>query len=70
MKHMTRDEERVRHSRSVQVAVGLECKLTGLIRESLAGNKDALVDFQQFIQYAPQPMRERVAVRLRNGGKW
>lgn len=60
MKHLTREEERDQHSRRVQVAIGLECRLRCLAREAKEGSTAALVDFQQFIQYAPQPTRERI----------
>ncbi len=69
MKHLTRDEERARHSHAVNVAIGLECHLRGLVREVQSGNAEKLIDFQQYIQYAPQPMRERIGVLVRREDK-
>lgn len=65
MKHLTREEERDQHSRRTQAAVGLECRLRSLAREASEGSAEALVDFQQFIQYAPQPTRERIGALVR-----
>lgn len=65
MKHLTREEERDRHSRRTRAALGLECRLRSLVREAVEGRTEALVDFQQFIQYAPQPTRERVGALVR-----
>ncbi len=65
MKHLTRDEERVQYSRRVQVAIGLECHLRNLVREIRGGSTEKLIDFQQYIQYAPLPVRERIGVLVR-----
>ncbi len=69
MKFLTREEVRDQHSRRVRLAIGLECHLRNLVREVQQGNADKLVDFQQYIQYTPQPMRERIGVLVRRENK-
>ena len=61
---LTRDEQRTRHQLRSQLAVGLWCHLHNLMEDVLAGDVKKAQEFQQFIQYAPQEMREEILEKL------
>ena len=60
MNILTRDEQRSRASQSAQNTVNLWFHLQNLIREIRAGDTGKLSEFQQFVQYAPEGMREQL----------
>ena len=47
------------------VAVGLECHLRNLVREIKNGELQKLVEFQQFLRYAPREMVARIAEEVK-----
>ena len=57
---MTRRQQRAREWADLQIAFNLELRLRSLISQIMAGDRDAMVDFQQTIQYAPTEMRDRI----------
>lgn len=57
---MTRRQQRDREWADSRIAFNLELRLRSLARQIMAGDRDAMVDFQQIIQYAPAEMRDRV----------
>jgi hypothetical protein len=61
---LTVSEQRQQNSHKLMIAGMLELKLTDLMRDILAGDVAKLVEFQQFIQYAPEPTRERLLAQL------
>jgi hypothetical protein len=63
-KFLTRAEQRIRRSGAMMAAVNLEAHLRNLVREILAGDTAKLVEFQQFIRYAPDAMRARIDALL------
>jgi hypothetical protein len=60
MKYLSQPEQRRQHSANVMTAVQLEAHLLNLKREILAGDFTKVVEFQQFIQYAPTEMKQRL----------
>jgi hypothetical protein len=60
MKYLSRDEQRRNHSQNVMAAINLECHLHNLVRSIIEGDTTKLSEFQQFIQYAPIAMKERI----------
>jgi hypothetical protein len=60
MKTLTVSEQRDRHVAQCMVSVGLEAHLRNLVREIQAGDSTKLVEFQQFLRYAPREMVVRI----------
>lgn len=60
MKVQTRAYQRAESYRLVVIAVNLELLLRELLRESLAGDRGSLVEFQQLVQLAPSKMRDMI----------
>lgn len=60
MKTLTVGEQRERNAAQCMVGIGLEAHLRNLVREVLAGDTTKLVEFQQFLRYAPPVMVARV----------
>lgn len=60
----SREQQRARHSFLMAQSLFLECHLRNLIRQIRAGEAAKLVEFQQFVQYAPENMRLRVQTYL------
>jgi hypothetical protein len=46
------------------VSLNLELELNSLMRDILGGDTSKLVRFQQYLQYAPEPTRERLLSAL------
>lgn len=60
----SRSEQRQSSDRSVMLSANLEAHLINLLKEIESGATSKLVEFQQFIQYAPQEMRLRMLDRV------
>ena len=59
-KTLSRGEQRGRTSARLMVSIGLEAHLRNLATDALAGDQDAVREFQEFVQYAPPEMKARV----------
>lgn len=57
---LTADEQRAHATRLTLAAAYLELTLRDQLRRALAGDFDALQQFQQDVQYAPPGMRENI----------
>ena len=57
MSTLSKVEQRRRKTDSQIVSIGLWCELQNLLRQSLAGDDQSLIEFQQAIQYAPESMK-------------
>ncbi len=55
---MITQKEQEKLNRQITLNCNLYCYLRKLKQEILAGDKDKLVEFQQYIQFAPQETRD------------
>lgn len=69
MKMQTRSEQRAAAARMEMAAATLELLLYSQVRRALAGDRQALGDFQQDIQMAPPATRIRVLRVLEDARK-
>jgi hypothetical protein len=63
----TVEDQRREHDRLLRlsmVSLNLELELNSLMRDILGGDTSKLVRFQQYLQYAPEPTRERLLSAL------
>jgi predicted RNA-binding protein len=64
IKTLSVHEQRDRISRNMVNAINLEFHLRNLLREIRNGELQKLVEFQQFIQYAPTETKIRIMEQL------
>ena len=63
---LTHNQQRSKTEQKVIASINLEMLLRDLIRKVMVGNKEAIMEFQQQIQYAPPEMKDRIASYLQN----
>lgn len=66
---MTRDEQRAKKLKSVELAFRLQLRLRGLVRRVLGGDTDPklTVEFQELVQYASPETKGELMDLIRKG---